>query len=137
MAWPVTGTANASVLLTGDVSTSRWGTDSLLTAATTLIITKASQRLKKTDQEYKNGNGLQSGRSQLIDGVIWDVTFRDRTDVVPPQINTMWSIVDMAGHLGTIGTAYLARCIDPNYEAAMGAPGERTAVFERIKLIEG
>lgn len=138
MAWPTTGTTNASVLLSGDVSYSRFGTDGVLPTATSFVITKITQRIKKQDEEYFNGNGLQCGRAQKIHGTVWDVTIRDRTDVTPPQLNTLWSVVDMAGHLGTIAaTITLVRCIDTNYDANMGQPGERTVVFEKIKLIEG
>lgn len=137
MSWPVSATVRSYVLLTGDVSFARWGTDELLPSKTSYVISRATQRWKKTDEEYKQGSGVQSGRAQILHGVVWDVTVRDRTDVTPPQVGQTCLIVDMAGHIGTIGASYLAYVMDPNYEATLGQPGERTIAFERLFLIEG
>lgn len=137
MSWPISTTVQSYVKLTGDVSWARWGTDDLLPGREAYVISRASQRLKKTDEEYKQGSGVQSGRAQILHGVIWDITVRDRTDVVPPQVGQSWLIVDMSGHLGAIGLSYVAYVMDPNYEATLGQPGERTIAFERLHLIEG
>ena len=145
MSWPVIGGSFASILLTGDIATSRWGTDHLLPdldvigqgGLSVLAITKASQRVKKRDSEYFQGSGAQVGRAQIIHGSVWDVSVRDRTDVVFPQVGSTAHIVDMVNHFGYgIGAVVSAYVFDNNYEASSGEPGERTLVLEKITLIE-
>lgn len=139
MAWPTTGAAPSSNLaLDGDISYARLGTDELLPTTPTYVVLSARQRLKKEDEDYNNGDGLQSGRIRRYHGVTWEVTVRDRTDISPPKVGQLWSIVDMAGHMGNSGNyTYTARVLDPGYEANSGKPGERTVTFEHVFLIEG
>jgi hypothetical protein len=146
MSWPIIGGTFASIILTGDISSARWGTDHLLPDQDTtgagglsvLAIQKASQRVKKTDKEYFQGSGVQVGRSQIIHGGTWDITVRDRSDVSNwPQVGSTIPVVDMANHFGFgVGQVVTAYVMDNNYEATSGEPGEKTLVLEKITLIE-
>jgi hypothetical protein len=106
------------------------------------VITRIAQRLKKEDLQFDNGDGIQSGRIQLIHGVVWDITVRDSTLMVPPRVGQYIQIVDLGGMFGALnaGWAYkecVAYVMDSNYDAAPKQPGERVLVVERIGLIEG
>ena len=147
MNWPVNQNGGIqSVVLTGDITSARWGTDGLLpgldvlnaSGISVLAITKATQRPKKTDEEYKQGSGVQVGRAQILHGVIWDVTVRDRVGVNFPNIGSAIVICDMANHFGSgIGAHLNGYVFDTPYDANAGAPGERSIVIEKITLIEG
>lgn len=141
MAWPTipTGTLTNGIIGQGDSTYFRWGTAGVVTNTGWYLVTRAAQRPKKEDFESNNGDGIQSGRVQMIHGVVWDLTVRDRTDMTPPRIGQYVTVVDMAGICGTkvVGATYNAYVLDGNYDAAPKQPGERVVVLERITLIEG
>jgi hypothetical protein len=143
MAWPrvPTGTLTGGVIGQGtEVTHMRWGTADAVSTTGWYVITRIAQRLKKEDLQYDNGDGVQSGRVQIIHGTVWDVTVRDNTLMTPPRIGASVTVVDMAGMVGTTkvpGVYYSAYVLDSNYDAAPKQPGERVVVLERIVLIEG
>lgn len=144
MAWPTlpTGTLTNGIVGQGDVTYMRWGTKDAVTTTGFFLIQRISQRPKKEDFESTNGDGIQSGRLQMMHGNVWDVTVRDRTDMVPPRVGQYVTIVDLGGLLGALNAAWAYRAVtayvlESNYEAAPKQPGERTIVLERITLIEG
>jgi hypothetical protein len=141
MAWPTvpTGTLTAGVVGQGtEVTHMRWGTKDAVNAVGWYVISRVAQRLKKEDLQFDNGDGVQSGRLQLVHGSVWDVTVRDSTLMTPPRVGQFVTVVDMAGFVGTKvpGTYYSAYVLDSNYDAAPKQPGERVIVLERITLIE-
>lgn len=152
MAWPRTGAgaiATGSVA-TGDATTMRWGTKGVVTrlvgstsasgsgtdVSAYLIVTRISQKRKKEDLQYDNGDGVQSGRMQIFHGVQWDITIREDTRFGIPTENTYVTVCDMAGHLGAIGLTYGAYVLTADVDTAPKQPGERVLSCERIKLIE-
>ena len=143
MAWPTlpTGTlGTAGILGQGnEVTHMRWGTADAVSTTGFYVITRVAQRYKKEDLQYDNGDGVQTGRIQLIHGVVWDVTVRDSTVMTPPRVSQYVTIVDMAGICGTRtpGVYYSAYVLDANYDAAPKQPGERVLVLERVFKIEG
>jgi len=144
MAWPTLNGSELGIRADG-VTSIRWGTHGFLNspapggAAGYYVVTRFGQKSLVENTKLPNGIGLTSTRVQLIDGVEFTITVRDDTGMTPPRIGTLVSIVDAAGMLGTYtpGTAYPARIIDNNYEAAPKQPGERMLVAERLVLIEG
>ena len=162
MAWPTQGTAWAGttqtlaigVVASGTATTMRWGSAGVVThtGATTnsagtgtavasfLVVTRISQRRKKEDLQYDNGDGVQSGRMQIFHGVEWDVTIREDTRMGIPTEGTYVTIYDIANHLGgtlTTPIAYAAYVLTCDVDTAPKQPGERVLKLERIKLIEG
>lgn len=141
MAWPTrpTGTVINGIVGQGDATYFRWGTSGVVTNIGWYVVTKASQRPKKEDLQFDNGDGVQSGRVQIIHGTVWDITVRDRTDMTPPRVGQYVTVVDMAGMVGSKvpGATYNAYVLDANYDSAPKQPGERVVVLERITLIEG
>lgn len=153
MSWPRTGagTIATGTVATGDMSYARWGTKEVVThlasassvagtgtsVAAFLVVTKISQRRKKEDMQFDNGDGVQSGRMQLFHGVQWDVTVREDTRMGLPVEGTYLTVCDLAGHIGAIGTTYGAYVMTADVDTAPKQPGERVIACERIKLIEG
>lgn len=139
MAWPTipTGTLTNGVVAQGDSTYFRWGTKDVVSGW--YVVTRAAQRPKKEDFQYDNGDGIQSGRLQLVHGAIWDVTVRDDTRMTIPRVAQYVTVVDMAGMVGTKvpGATYNAYVMDANYDAAPKQPGERVVSLERVTLIEG
>jgi len=145
-AWPITGGTLGSVLLTGDVAASRFGTDGILpsldvleatTGLSILAISKAEQKYKKTDEEYKQGSGVQCGRAHLMHGSTWDVTVRDRIGVAFPKVGATITVVDMMNYFNYgIGAIVHAHVFDTPYSATQGQPGERSIILEKITMIE-
>jgi len=126
----------------GDVTHMRWGTKDAVTTTGFYLITRIAQRPKKEEFESTNGDGIQSGRLQMIHGTVWDVTVRDRTDMTPPRVGQYVTVVDLGGLLGTLNAAWAYRSVsayvfDSNYDAVPKQPGERAIVLEYINLIEG
>jgi len=141
MAWPTipTGVLTNGIIGQGDATYFRWGTAGVVTNTGWYLVIRGSHRYKKEDFESTNGDGIQSGRTQMIHGSVWDITVRDRTDMTPPRIGTYVTVVDMNGIVGTkvVGSTYSAYVLDSNYDASPKNPGERVVVLERLTLIEG
>lgn len=155
-AWPPSNSgapyvgATTGYIRTGEASYFKWGTDQVLTllgGATLnagqdvsgfIVVERIRPHRKKTNKEYMNGSGVQSGRVQIFHGMIWEGTIRDNSQISSiPREGTYGTLVDMAGHLGAPGLPYGAYLLDSDYEGEPGEPGKRTVLFERIKLIEG
>ncbi len=150
MSWPLAtgvspqGSIAVGVLRTGTASYFKWGTDEVLTVVNGvtvsgfIVIERLRQHRKKTNKEYMNGSGVQTGRVQLFHGVIWEATIRDDARLTGiPNEGTYGTLVDLAGHISTPALTYTAYLLDSDYEAEPGEPGKRSMLFERIKLIEG
>ena len=143
-AWPVTGGTLASVILMGDTSTSRWGTDGLLpdqdvevAVMSVFAIISATQTPDLSEETYKQGSGAKVGRSLILHGGRWEVSVRDRTDVVNwPRVGETVRIYDMANIFGYGIVPVTARVLAAPYKAASGVPGERDFTLEKITLIE-
>jgi len=141
MAWPTTGvgvgdpeTLATGILASGDATYFRWGTAGLWSV---YVVTRATQRLKKDDLQYENGDGVQSGRVQVLHGTVWELTVRDDRRMSLPTVGTYGTLVDMAGYLGAVGVTHPGYILDNSYDTAPKQPGERVMVFECITLIKG
>ena len=146
-AWPVTGGTTSQIVLSGDVSQSRWGTDGLLPTLdaqagnvdglTLLSILTCNQAQDISEEHYKQGSGAKVGRSLIVHGGTWELTVRDRRDVTFPQVGQTVTVVDMANHFGYgIGAQVTAFVKAAPYKASSGVPGERDLTLEKITLID-
>ena len=139
MSWPTTGAGSiaSGYVASGEASYFRWGAKGSVVGWESYTITRVSQKRKREDLQFDNGDGIQSGRVQLFHGIEWEVTVRDDTRMAPPNEGTYLTMVDMAGHVGTPGLTYNAYVLDSAYDTAQKQPGERVIKLERITLIEG
>ena len=150
MAWPVvpSGTVVSGLVGQGtEVTHMRWGTAGAVAVGGNVpagwyVITRIAQRLKKEDIQFDNGDGVQTGRVQLIHGAVWDITVRDSNQMLPPRAGQYVSIVDLGGMFGALNSVWAYRevsayVLDSNYDAAPKQPGERVIACEYITLIEG
>lgn len=145
MSWPTTGAGSlSSGYLAQGVTSIRWGTKEMLqttngVSATFLVVTRFNQRRLADPIKVPNGDGLTSTRLIVVDGVQWDLTVRDDSSMLDanlPNIGQKVTLVDGAGHLGTVGLVYRATVVENGYDAAPKQPGERTVTVERLRLIE-
>ena len=121
-------------------TTIKWGTVDLLQSptatGTTAHVLRCSQK-ELVDVSYlPNGSGVNVSRVRIKQGGKWTITVRDRSGITWPKIGGTVSIVDMSGHIGTIGLQYTATVVDNDYEATLKNPGERTLLVEKMTLIE-
>lgn len=145
MAWPTTGagTLAGGYLATG-ATTIRWGSKETVTSiagtanngTSVGIVTRINQRSLVDNVKLPNGDGLTSTRVQIIDGQLWDVTIRDDTALGLPRIGAAVVIVDMGGHISTVGLKYTGTVTDNGYDTASKQAGERTFSVESLILIE-
>lgn len=142
-AWPTTGSGTTGVVIEG-TTTIRWGTSGLLQspkpASGFYIVTRFNQSTLVDRIPLPNGDGLTSTRVLVIDGVQWDVTVRDDTAMVPPQVGDTVSIVDGAGLIeGTTAGAikqFTATVVNSGGETAPKAAFERVLVVENLRLVD-
>lgn len=137
-AWPPTS-GSGGFDVDGD-TTIKWGTVDLLQSptatGTTAHVLRCSQK-ELVDVSYlPNGSGVNVSRVRIKQGGNWTITVRDRSGITWPKIGGTVSIVDMSGHIGTIGLQYTATVVDNDYEATLKNPGERTLLVEKMTLIE-
>lgn len=149
MAWPTTGAGDiATGYAAQGVTTIRWGSRELLKkigsqnvdGVSVGVVTRFTQRSLVNVHKLPNGDGLTVTRVQLLDGVQWDVTVRDDTEITSrPVIGQTVVIVDGGGLVpgGSPGTRYVGRVVENGYEAAPAQPGEFTVTVEALTLIEG
>lgn len=140
--WPTTGAGTPGTAYSAQgVTTIRWGTKDLITTTGWLVVTRFTQKTLVENIKLPNGDGITATRIQLMDGQQWDVTVRDDTAMVPPQIGDTVAITDAGGLIGagTIYTTtlrYTATVIETGYDAAPKQPGERTITLENLLLVE-
>jgi hypothetical protein len=137
-AWPPTA-GSGGFDVDGD-STIKWGTQDLLQSpaagSTKAIVLRCAQKELVDTSYLPNGSGVNVSRVRIKQGGNWTVVVRDRTGITWPKIGGSVSIIDMLGHIGTLGLQYTATVIDNDYEAALKQPGERTLLVEKMTLIE-
>jgi hypothetical protein len=137
--WPPTSGTSTGYKATGR-TTIKWGTEGILSSPYpsagfyTVIRCPEKQLVDRTN--LPNGTGITSTRVTLIDGVQWEVTVRDDSNMTPPTSGTTVSIVDVGGLLGTAGLVWTATVIDSAYEANLKAAGERSILVENLVLID-
>jgi hypothetical protein len=141
-AWPpVSGTTTGYDVDGAVPSSIRWGTDGLLQSPTPsgggyAVVNRLSERELVDIERLPNGTGVNVLRVRIKQGGQWTVTVRDNQTVTFPKIGGTVSVVDAAGHLGTLGLTYTATVVENDYEAALKQPGERTLLVEKLTLIE-
>ena len=141
-AWPDTGAAPTSGVMIGGVTTIRWGSKGLLQSpgSGAYVVLRFNERELAENIKLPNGSGLTSTRVLISDGVQWEVTVRDDTAFVPPQVGDTVSIVDGAGLiLGTTAGAiktFTATVVDSGFDTAPKQAAERTLTIESLKLVE-
>ena len=137
-AWPPTS-GSGGFDVDGD-TTIKWGTQDLLqdpdASGTKAIVLRCAQKELVDTSYLPNGSGVNVSRVRIKQGGNWTITVRDRTGITWPKIGGSVSVVDMSGHIGTIGLQYTATVVDNDYEASLKNPGERTLLVEKMTLIE-
>lgn len=145
MSWPTTGAGSLATgyIATGTATTLRWGTDEVVktvngtSVASFAVVNRITQRNLVNNIKLPNGDGLTGGRVQLIDGVQWDISLRDDTQITNrPKVGTTVTIVDMGGLIDQVGEVYNATVVETAYEASVGQPGELNITVENLTLIE-
>lgn len=148
MSWPATS-ANVGYLVQG-ISTIKFGTEGILqlpipAAGSFFTVTKATQKQLVDNIKLPNGVGPTATRVQIVDGTQWNLTVRDDSRMIPPQIGSTWTLVDI-GNMIPIGgvppnntnanSVYVCTIVENDYEAAIKTPGERTVTVEMLTLVE-
>lgn len=145
MSWPTTGAGSLATgyLATGTATTVRWGTDEVVktvngtTVTSFAVVNRITQRNLVNNIKLPQGDGLTAGRVQLVDGVQWDLSLRDDTNITNrPKVGTAVTLVDMGGLIDAVGEVYTATVVETAYEASVGGPGEITLTVENLLLIE-
>lgn len=140
-AWPTTGAGSLStgVLATG-VTTIRWGTKGLGQNTGWLTVLRFSQKTLTENIKLPNGDGVTSTRIQIVDGQQWDITVRDDTALVPPQVGDSITVVDAAGLIGGLAAdavkTYSATVVESGFDTAPKQAGERTVTVENLLLVD-
>lgn len=145
MAWPTTGAGSlASGYLASGVTTIRWGSKELVTSIggtandgiSVGVVLRINQKSLVENIKLPGPIGPTSTRVQIIDGQQWDITMRDDTALGLPRIGAAVVIVDMGGHISTVGLKYAATVIENGYDTASKQAGERNFSVENLILIE-
>lgn len=134
---PSSGTGGYEV--DGDDAIS-WGTKDLLqepvSGGARAVVLRCAQKELVDTSYLPNGSGVNVSRVRVKQGGNWAITCRDNTDLTWPKIGGTVKVVDMSGHIGTVGLQYTATVVDNDYEASLKAAGERTLLVEKMTLIE-
>jgi hypothetical protein len=140
-AWPTTGAGSLSTgVLASGVTTIRWGTKGIGQNTGWLTVLRFAQKTMAENIKLPNGDGVTATRVLIVDGQQWDLTVRDDTAIVPPQVGDSVTVVDAGGLIG--GTAadavktYTATVVDSGFDTAPKQAGERVITVENLLLVE-
>lgn len=138
MAWPPSLSNHAGFAASG-VTTIVWGTGGFETGALANYIVKSVRPSERIEEIHiENHDGLTATNILLKDGINYDVTVVDNSNVTPPTGGDIIALIipQMAANgNGITNTTVNLEVVENSYNAARKQEGERIIVAKSYTLI--
>lgn len=147
MSNPLTTSAGYSIASSSNVTTVIWGTDGMWQASAGAgyagtgyyIVESADQETDAEVIHLENGTGQKVSRIIINNGQRWTLTVQDDSNMTPPQVGDIMSILDGAGLIsGSSSTksAYNTTVVSSGERFTKKGAAMRNLSVERLTLVD-